>query len=91
MVHGLRRDHRGTTALFYMDISLEETLRRHATRPQFTQFGGEQMIEWYRERDLLACGSEIVIGEDVSLPEAVRRIVSGVIVSASGYGCSGDG
>lgn len=76
MVHALRHDHRGTTALFYMDISLEETLRRHATRPQATQFGGAQMGEWYRERDLLACGSEIVIGEDTSLEEAVRHIMT---------------
>ncbi|MEU6720770.1 hypothetical protein ABZ897_55745 [Nonomuraea sp. NPDC046802] len=56
MLHALRRDHRGTTMLFYMDISLEETLRRHETRPQSARFGGDEMREWYCERDLLAGG-----------------------------------
>ncbi|MFD9950249.1 AAA family ATPase [Nonomuraea sp. NPDC059023] len=77
MLHALRRDHRGTSTLFYLDISLEETLRRHATRPQAAQFGSEQMSAWYRERDLLTCGSEIMTGEELSLQEAVSCIVGG--------------
>lgn len=83
MLQSLCDDHRGTTTVFYMDISLEETLRRHASRPLSAQFGGEVMREWYCERDLLACGGEIVIGEGSSLEETVRRIVSEADLNAT--------
>lgn len=41
------------TLEYYFDISLEETLRRHETRPDSHEFGGAQMREWYIEKDVL--------------------------------------
>lgn len=33
MIAAVRRAHRGRTFVYYLDVSLAETLRRHATRP----------------------------------------------------------
>ncbi|NUW39213.1 AAA family ATPase [Nonomuraea rhodomycinica] len=74
MLNALRRDHLGTTRFYYFDISLEETLRRHDTRPQRDLFSAEQMRRWYVERDALD-GHDIVVGEDSSLEETVRRVL----------------
>jgi hypothetical protein len=31
---GLRRDHLGRSCFYYLDVTMDETLRRHAMRPQ---------------------------------------------------------
>ncbi|MEV1247030.1 AAA family ATPase [Nonomuraea sp. NPDC050022] len=76
MLQELGRDHLGKTLFYYLDISWEETLRRHETRPQRSQFGAGEMRQWYIERDLLPDGCESVIGEDSSLLEIVQRILA---------------
>ncbi|MEV4111006.1 kinase [Nonomuraea sp. NPDC049695] len=76
MLESLREDHPGRSHFFYLDIPFDETLRRHATRPQSAEFGAELMREWYVERDLLPGGCETVIRQDSSLQETVRRVLS---------------
>ena len=34
MLAELDHDHSGVSGFYYLDVSLEETLRRHATRPE---------------------------------------------------------
>nr|WP_261559133.1 AAA family ATPase [Frankia tisae] len=46
MISGLLRAHRGRSFVFYLDVSLEETLRRHATRPQSA---GSRPAAWCTE------------------------------------------
>lgn len=53
--------HAGPAHVFYLDTSLEETLRRHPGRPLASEVGPERLREWYRERDLLAIRGEIVV------------------------------
>jgi len=74
MISALRRDHRGDTYVFYLDVSLEETLRRHTLRPQASEFTAEDMRGWYRPRDLLGMPDEMVIPESASLEETVAFI-----------------
>jgi hypothetical protein len=38
MLARLGRDHLGVTRFYYLDVSLEETFRRHTTRPQAAEF-----------------------------------------------------
>lgn len=38
----------------YLDVIMAETLRRHALRPQASEFGPDDMRSWYRSRYLLA-------------------------------------
>ncbi|WP_163509541.1 kinase [Fodinicola acaciae] len=80
MLLRLGRDHRGRTAVFYLDVSFAETLRRHQTRPQAADFTAEEMREWYQPRDLLGAAGEHVLPEDTSLEDAIATIaeVSGL-------------
>jgi hypothetical protein len=39
MLDGLRRDHLGLSYFYYLDVSIDETVRRHAPRPQAAEFG----------------------------------------------------
>lgn len=71
MLAGLVRDHAGQSACFYYDLSFDETVRRHATKPQATEYGPDMMQGWYRERDLIPALNETILGPEVSLDDAV--------------------
>lgn len=75
MLARLRADHRGPTHGYYLDIPFQETLARHATRPQASEYGETQMRDWYRPLDLLPGGLETVIRSDSSLHETIDRIM----------------
>jgi len=53
MLTALHAAHRGTTSVFYLSASLEETLRRHCGRPQHSEFSTDDMRSWYIDHDLL--------------------------------------
>jgi predicted kinase len=76
MLAGLRRDHRGRTYFYYLHVPFEETMRRHATRPQAAEFGPVEMSTWYRELDLLPGGIEQIIPASSPLEATVTRIMS---------------
>ena len=73
---GLKRDHLGTTRLYYLDVTLDETLRRHATRPQASEFTADDMRGWYRPRDLLTTIQERVIPETSTVHQTVEAILA---------------
>lgn len=59
---------------YYYDIPFEETLRRHCTKPNRNDFGEKEMRRWWREKDFPDIIEEKVLGEDLSLEEAVEMI-----------------
>lgn len=61
---------------FYFDISLEETLRRHLSKPNKDEFGEIEMRGWYKNKDLLTCINEVIIHETSTLQESVDLIIS---------------
>lgn len=63
---------------YYYDLPFEETLRRHATKPNRFSFGEEDMRRWWREKDFIGFIPEEVITEDVSFSEAVEQIYRAV-------------
>ncbi|MEU1350389.1 AAA family ATPase [Streptomyces sp. NPDC005795] len=75
MLQELRADHRGRTHCYYLDVPLEETLARHATKPIAGEVGESQLREWYRPLDLLQGGIETVIDADSTLAHTVDRIM----------------
>ncbi|SEG63499.1 Predicted kinase [Nonomuraea solani] len=75
MLQALFRDHRGTSRGYYLDVSWEETLRRHQTRPQRSRFSPDDMRQWYVERDILPDTIEMIIDEDSTLAETVGLIL----------------
>jgi adenylate kinase family enzyme len=76
MIAALRRTHRGTTHVFYLDVSFEETLRRHGTRPQATDFTAADMRRWYKPWDLLGFDDEHVVPEASSMEATIARIAA---------------
>lgn len=74
MLTDLCRTHRGRTAAFYLDIPWEETLRRHATRPQAAEFGEAEMRKWYLPHDLLGIDEERIVDQGLSLAETVELV-----------------
>ncbi len=59
---------------YYYDISFEETLRRHQTKPNRDEFGEADMRRWWKEKDFLEIIPQTVLDEDVRLEEAVELI-----------------
>ncbi|GGV02350.1 hypothetical protein GCM10010211_82100 [Streptomyces albospinus] len=73
MLAQLRADHRGPTHGYCLDVPFEETLARHAAKPQAGECGKREMRDWYRPRDLLSGGVETVVGADSALSPGVGR------------------
>jgi predicted kinase len=76
MVAGLARDHLGMSRFYYLDVSLEETFRRHATRPLAAEVSPDQMRDWYRPRDLLGEIRERIIPETSTLAQTTALILA---------------
>jgi predicted kinase len=74
MIEDLVGGHSGETHLFYLDVPLEETLRRHAARPQAGEFTTDDMRAWYLPRDRLNLDGEHVIGPTPTLDQAIDLI-----------------
>src|SRR5262249_5975818 len=67
MITDLLTDHRGRNFVFYLDVSLDETLRRHGTRPQATEFTSDAMRGWFVPKDVLGAVGEHVIPDSSTL------------------------
>ncbi|MFC3504862.1 kinase [Micromonospora krabiensis] len=72
----LRDAHRGRSLFCYLDVSLPETLRRHLTRPQASEFTAEHMSGWYAAHDVLGWVDELVLPETTTFEEAVETIAT---------------
>ncbi len=59
---------------YYWDVSFEETLRRHGTKPNRLDFGEADMRRWWKDKDYLTALSETILKENLSLEAAVERI-----------------
>jgi predicted kinase len=68
--------HDGERYVFYLDVSFDETVRRHRTRPQVDSFTPEQMREWYVPGDLLGHPAEQVIPESSTFDTSVALITT---------------
>ncbi len=90
MLSALCADHRGHTQFVYFDISFDGTLRRHATKPQASQYGAAEMRAWFRPRDLLPFVEEMIVPESSSLDESVELVIatSGLADPVSNSGVS---
>jgi adenylylsulfate kinase-like enzyme len=76
MLTRLIGDHVGTTVCAYLDVPFDETVRRHATRPQATEFTVEQMAGWFQPDDRLRVPGEIVVPESSTTEETVEVLLT---------------
>jgi predicted kinase len=62
--------------IYYFDVPFEETLRRHATKPNAHEFGEKEMREWYEPNQLIGLAGEKIIPENSTFEKTVATILS---------------
>lgn len=60
---------------FYLDVAFDETLKRHATRPQKTEFGPKEMKRWLAYASPTGYAYETIIPDPSTLDETVAKIL----------------
>ncbi|MFZ3562915.1 AAA family ATPase [Streptomyces sp. BH097] len=78
MLQDLARAHRGVTRCYYLHVPFEETVLRHATKPDpdyLAQVNEDHLRDWYRDKDLLPDGLETVIDASSALDDTVQQIL----------------
>ena len=69
---------------YYYDLTFDETLRRHMTKPNRNDFGEADMRRWWVERDYLktipvgGVVNERILGAELSLDDAASLIMADV-------------
>lgn len=60
---------------FYLDVPLEETMKRHRTKAIADDVTDEQLKSWYQPKNYLDAPGEVVIGEESTLEDTVSLIL----------------
>lgn len=74
MFQSILAEHPVQNFFFYFDISFEETLKRHQTKPNCHEFGEKEMRAWYKEKNFLNFIQENILSEEYSFEETVEYI-----------------
>lgn len=61
---------------YYLDVSFEETLRRHVSKSNAHEFGEEAMRRWFKDKDVTGFKSEMIIPESSSLLATTKFIMN---------------
>ena len=88
MLHWLLNDFQGDKLVYYFDVSFEETMRRHATKPNAHEFGESEMRQWWKDQDVLGVSGERQIGEQLAQAEIVDMICRDVLALSEGVNTS---
>lgn len=81
MLARLRADYAGRSHWYYLDVPFEETLLRHATKPQVDEYGEAELRKWWNDRDVLGYPGECVLPATATVDEMATHIMR-----ASGLG-----
>jgi adenylylsulfate kinase-like enzyme len=63
-----------SSRVYYFDVSLEETLRRHLSKINAHEFGEAEMRSWYHAHDVLDVDDETILSEDLSQQQIIKKI-----------------
>lgn len=66
------------SSVFYIDVPIEETIKRHKTKPIANDVTDEQLRSWYQPKNYLDVPGEIIINETSTLEETVSVILKSV-------------
>lgn len=66
--------HTENNFVFTLDISFEETLNRHRTKPNKDEWSEADMKDWYHPKDFLGYEFEHAIGEELSAGQTAKTI-----------------
>ncbi len=88
MLHRLLDDFQGEKLIYYFDVSFEETVRRHATKPNAHEFGESEMRQWWKDQDVLNVPGEQRIGEQLTQAKVIDMIHRDVLALSEGANTS---
>ena len=71
----LAHDHRGLTCCYLYDLTFEETVRRHQTKPIAHAFGADEMRKWWRGCQPVEGLSEHRVTDSETLDVTVNRVL----------------
>ena len=74
MLRQLVNSHPVRSNVFYLDVPLEETLRRHEERPLRAAVEPDKLRDWYVPSDLLGIPGEVVVDGTADLEETLRLV-----------------
>ena len=72
----------GAVHIYYLDIPFDETLRRHATKPNTHEFGEAEMRQWWRSNDVLGVKEEQIFNEKMSADDMLRKILNDCVTGS---------
>ncbi|MDP3964308.1 MAG: AAA family ATPase [bacterium] len=61
--------------VYYFDVSFKESLKRHATKLNASDFGAAEMRSWYTRHDKLGLKEERIIPEKNTVADTVKKIL----------------
>jgi len=64
--------------VYYLDVPFEETLVRHASKPNAHEFGEKEMREWWNEKDYLGTPGEKILHKELGLDDIVSEIINDI-------------
>lgn len=63
--------------VFYLDVSFDETKRRHNSRPEKSEFTHEDMARWRDYASPMSVQNETIISESSSVNKTIETILKG--------------
>lgn len=64
---------------YYYDLPFEETLKRHHTKKEHSEFGEKEMRCWWKEKDLINFIPEKLFSPSISIEQALDIIYNDVL------------
>lgn len=61
---------------YYFDLPFEETLKRHMRSDKSSEFGENEMRQWWNEKDYSDILKENTIGKEMTMEDIVNKIIS---------------
>lgn len=74
VIRNISKKYKGQSFYYYLDIGMDETVRRHAGREKAETFSVDEMLTWYSLASPLGFTDEKVLGENMSKEEMVSFI-----------------
>ncbi|WP_285800882.1 MULTISPECIES: AAA family ATPase [unclassified Exiguobacterium] len=68
----------GNALVYYFDLSLEETFKRHRTKGDDLEFTEQDLMKWYRAEDWLGVNNESILTCELSKEEIERNIITDI-------------
>lgn len=72
-------DEADVSTVCYLNISFDETLRRHVRKPNSSEFGAAEMRQWWKDDDQLGVAGEIIFDDSYGQEAIVQRIVENLV------------